>query len=208
NDIFTLTFKRVEELTNEIVKYGVYYRCFGHSRKMTEQMASILSNSGCIETGFGAESGSQKILDTVGKRTTVEDNKRYIVICNKLGIRVKAFLMIGLPGENMETVKKTEGFIEFLLSKSFRNRFGKMITNDFDLGIYFPYKGTHIRDSIDMNKKEYDLFFMNNPDAHQGFYKGRKGKAEGTVATSKISCHEIADIQKGLLSKYKRYVIN
>jgi hypothetical protein len=32
-----------------------------------------------------------------------------------------------------------------------------MITNDFDITIYYPYKGTKIRDSIDKGESTFDL---------------------------------------------------
>lgn len=61
-----------------ITKHDIFYRCFGHARSMDEGMAKMLSESGCIEIGFGAESGSQKILDLIDKKTKVEDNIKFI----------------------------------------------------------------------------------------------------------------------------------
>ena len=207
DDIFALSKKRVNELSKVIGKYNIVYRAFGHAKSMDNDMASMLSNSGCIEMGFGAESGSQKILKTINKKTTVEENIRFIETCNNHNIKVKAFIILGLPGEDESTIKETVKFLDILTANKFNNKFGKQITNDFDITIYFPYKGTIIRDSIDKNNKDFDLYFTRNPDEMLGFYKGLNGTAEHVVRTSKLSSEDINKIQKELLREYKKRVI-
>jgi hypothetical protein len=49
DDLFAINLKRVTELTQEIKKHNIKYRCFGHARTMTRQMMELLSDSGCIE---------------------------------------------------------------------------------------------------------------------------------------------------------------
>jgi anaerobic magnesium-protoporphyrin IX monomethyl ester cyclase len=145
---------------------------------MTTEMATILANTGCIDDGFGAESGSQKILNAFNKRTTVRQNMELLKICNEQHIKVKAFLMLGLLGETQETVAETAEFLEFLMTQTFVNIASKKITNKFDLGIYFPYKGTAIRDTIDNSSNTNDLFLEHNPDLYKGVYKGKHGVTE------------------------------
>ncbi len=207
DDIFAISKKRVNELSNVIGKYNIVYRAFGHAKSMDNEMASMLSNSGCIEMGFGAESGSQKILDIINKKTKVEENIRFVEICNKHNIKVKAFIIVGLPGEDLSSINETKKFLDFLTSNKFINKFGKEITNDFDITIYFPYKGTAIRESIDKNNKDFDIYFTRNPDEMLGFYKGINGAAENVVRTSRLSSEEINKIQKELLDEYKKCVI-
>jgi radical SAM superfamily enzyme YgiQ (UPF0313 family) len=174
---------------------------------MTEEMASLLADTGCIEMGFGAESGSQLILDTIGKKTTVEQNRKFVDLCNSFGIKVKAFLIVGLPGENYSTIQETKKFLDFITSKRFKNRFKETISNDFDVTIYFPYKGTKIRDSIDQGDSTYDLIIQNDPDTFEGYYKGKSGTAEALIRTSALSTEEITEIQSDLLETYKKRTI-
>lgn len=208
DDIFAISKKRVMDLYPVVVRHNIMYRCFGHANSMDEEMATILSESGCIEIGFGAESGSQKILDTVNKKTTVKNNIRFIEVCNKNRIKVKAFLVLGLPGEDLSTIKETKSFLDLLTSNRFTNKFGKEITNDFDVTVYFPYKGTNIRDSMDVKSSDYDIYFTGNPDEMLGFYKGKNGSAEIAARTSNLSAEDIYKIQQDFLAEYKTKVIS
>ncbi|MBF0193570.1 MAG: B12-binding domain-containing radical SAM protein [Magnetococcales bacterium] len=207
DDIFTLSKNRVKELTQEIVKHDIYYRCFGHARSMTPEIAQMLVDSGCIETGFGAESGSQKILDYVEKRVSLKQQMDYVEICNERGIKVKAFLMLGLPGEDNNSIQETRKFLQFLMKNSFKNRFGREITNDFDLTLFFPYKGTQIRDKIDGGYGEIDLFLSQNTDLLSGFYKGTNGSSESAVMTSSLTTQQLEESRQELLSEFKPMVV-
>ncbi len=187
DDLFAVSQKRIDSLCEVIKPFGIKFRCFGHVKRMTSKMAESLAKAGCVETGVGMESGSQKILDLVKFPTpTTEESCKYIKICHSFGIRVKAFFMLGLPGESRETIKETERFI------------ANSGIDDFDLAIYYPYKGTRIRNRIG----EYDLFF-DEGDAI-GYYKGKFGKAEAVVRTSALSAEEIKNERERIFKKYKK----
>ncbi len=203
DDVFAISIKRIKDLSKEILKKDIYYRCFGHAKTMTEEMVKYLSGSGCIETGFGAESGSQKILDNIDKKVMVEQNYKYVELCNHYGIKVKAFVMLGLPGENKETIKETSNFLNFLVSNKFKNFSGRDITNDFDLVIFFPYQGTKIKDNL----PKYDLF-LDNSSSHYGIYKGKNGYSEAIVRTVGLSSEELSSIKNQLYLEYKKRVLN
>jgi len=187
DDLFAVNQKRVDGLCEVIKLFGIKFRCFGHVKCMTPEIAESLAEAGCVETGVGMESGSQKILNTVKFPTpTIKESYEYIKICHSSGIRVKAFFMLGLPGETRETIKETEKFI------------ANSGIDDFDLAIYYPYKGTRIRNQIG----EYDLFF-DEGDA-VGYYKGKLGNAEAVVRTSALSAEEIKNERERIFKRYKR----
>lgn len=143
DDLFAFSPKKVASYLEVLKKfkreYGLIFRCFGHPRTMSlfPEMAHMLAEAGCVELGFGAESASQEILDRVGKDTKVEQLHNFIKISVKEGIKVKAFFMISLPGETKKTFKQTYDFIK---------RYRKLYPDsfDFDLTVFFPYKGTKI----------------------------------------------------------------
>ena len=133
-------------------------------------MIEILKATGCIEVGFGAESASQKILDIVQKRTTVEQMHN---LCHRFlsaGIKVKSFFMIGLPGESEEDARQTETFIRRWFRK-YPDMYG------YDLCAFFPYRGTLIGDSIRRKEDAYDLRLIEGlswPEVDTGEYGAYK----------------------------------
>jgi radical SAM superfamily enzyme YgiQ (UPF0313 family) len=66
-----------------------------------------MRDAGCIELKFGIESGSEQILQAMGKNITCNQIRRTVALASSVGIRVKAFLVHGFPGETLETTRET-----------------------------------------------------------------------------------------------------
>ena len=71
-----------------------------------------MKKAGCEVLSYGFESGSQKILDIMKKGTKVEQAEKAIFLTRKAGITVQGSFMMGMIGENEETVKETIDFIK------------------------------------------------------------------------------------------------
>lgn len=161
DDLFAISPSRIKPYTNILRRFhrenSMVFRCFGHAKVMAKfpEMAELLSDAGCVEIGFGAESASQKILDTISKGTTVEQMHDFVENAIRRGIKVKAFFIIGLPGETEDTFEETYQFIEKYRTK-YPNHF------DFDLTVLFPYRGTLIGDIVRL--KEGDSKLLDNKD--------------------------------------------
>ncbi|MCK5547663.1 MAG: radical SAM protein, partial [Thermoplasmata archaeon] len=112
DDNFLLNKKRVIELVKELVKLDVNFKCIGRSDHVDREYLQLLKDHGCTEINYGVESGSQRMLDLMNKKETVEDSKNAIVWAKELGLIVKAFFIVGFPGENEETIKETKDFIK------------------------------------------------------------------------------------------------
>jgi radical SAM superfamily enzyme YgiQ (UPF0313 family) len=188
DDLFALALKKITPICEELKKREIMYRCNGQARYFNEDFAKLLSETGCYEIAFGAESGSQKILDNIQKRTTVGMNYRFVELCKKYGIICKAFLMIGLPGETYETIQQTEKFIQ------------DTSLDDFQLSIYYPYKGTKIRDTIDKNENNLDLKFEGEG---LGAYGQKGGSTESVIRTQSLSSQELLRERDRLVKTYK-----
>ena len=111
DDTFVLKRERLYPLCEELSKLNIIFRCNGNARYNTYEDYKMLYRAGCREIAFGIESGSQKILDIINKGITVEQNKRAIADAQGAGLLVKAYLMIGNPGESKETIEETKKFI-------------------------------------------------------------------------------------------------
>jgi radical SAM superfamily enzyme YgiQ (UPF0313 family) len=73
-----------------------------------ESTLLVMKESGCKLIAFGVESGSQKILDTIDKKITVEKSLHAINLCKKVGLRCLTYWIIGLPGTFNEQLKSIE----------------------------------------------------------------------------------------------------
>jgi radical SAM superfamily enzyme YgiQ (UPF0313 family) len=72
-----------------------------------EEAVAGLKKAGCKTVWVGAESGSQKILDSMDKGTTVEQIYATAARLRRYGIEVCFFLQFGYPGETDEDIEKT-----------------------------------------------------------------------------------------------------
>jgi len=66
-----------------------------------------MAESGLKLLIVGFESGSQRVLDFLGKGTTVEQNHEAAEICRKHGVKIWGNYMLGIPTETKEEVKET-----------------------------------------------------------------------------------------------------
>jgi anaerobic magnesium-protoporphyrin IX monomethyl ester cyclase len=74
---------------------------------ISERMASALRDAGCKEAWIGAESGSQKILDSMNKGTTVSEILTARERLKAVGIRVGFFIQLGYIDEQIEDILAT-----------------------------------------------------------------------------------------------------
>jgi len=188
DDLFAINHKKIEPYLKSIKEKGFIFRCNGHAKFMNDKFAKILAEHNCYEMAFGAESGSQKILDNINKRTTVQQNYDFVKYAKKYGILVKAFLMIGLPGEDYNTIADTEKFIK------------ESGIDDFQLSVYYPYKGTQIRDSLDKGG-DIDLTFSGKEGL--GAHTQKEGESESVLRTSALTSEDLLRERERIIKMYK-----
>lgn len=188
DDIFAINYSRVHSITNLIRPLDIIYRCFVRSDTATESILRLLKESGCVEIGFGAESGSQRVLDTVGKNNSVENNTRVIETARRLGLRTKAFMVVGLPGESNETCQETYDWLNNVRPDS------------WDISIYTPYKGSSITNSPELY--DINIDYSNFEDL---YYKGIQGEYKCHVSTSNLSSEDIVNWREKICNDLGKY---
>jgi radical SAM superfamily enzyme YgiQ (UPF0313 family) len=128
--------KGMVELMNGIADLqsdlGVEFRLRGFIKAelFEEEQAAAMHRAGFrwILTGF--ESGAPRILKNINKKATRDENTRCVDIARRHGLKVKALMSLGHPGESEETARQTE---EWLLETR---------PDDFDVTIITTYPGT------------------------------------------------------------------
>lgn len=79
---------------------------------LSERMAVALAEAGCHEAWLGAESGSQRVLDTMNKGTTVEEILTARRRLKAVGIRVGFFIQLGYMGEQLADILSTRELLD------------------------------------------------------------------------------------------------
>ncbi len=105
-------------------------RGFIKAQLFTDEQAEAMYGAGFrwILTGF--ESGAPRILRNINKKATREDNSRCVAIAKRHGLKVKALMSLGHPGESWETVMETYNWLV------------EVEPDDFDVSIITTYPGT------------------------------------------------------------------
>lgn len=81
-----------------------------------ESVLKKMSLSGCKSLTIGIESGDEQILKhVVKKKIKLSDAEEFAKRCKKVGLPLRAFFILGFPGETLETMEKTIGFALHLL---------------------------------------------------------------------------------------------
>jgi|UniRef100_A0A7V3RI27 anaerobic magnesium-protoporphyrin IX monomethyl ester cyclase len=112
--ILTLDREHIESLCDEIINRNLQFpwECEIRPETVDESLLEKMKRAGCYLVGIGIESGSQKVLDLMRKGITVEQAKHLLELCNRAGMKIKAFFSFGHISETMADVKKTFEFIE------------------------------------------------------------------------------------------------
>ena len=77
---------------------------------MDDEMAALMYQAGCRLVSIGVESGSQEILNHIGKKITLSEIRETIKVLKKNKIKIYNYFVIGLPWETEETVEQTVKF--------------------------------------------------------------------------------------------------
>tara|TARA_B100000315_G_C14565913_1_gene582962 strand:- start:608 stop:1984 length:1377 start_codon:yes stop_codon:yes gene_type:complete len=114
DDAFTANKKRALEIAKQLIKGRFNFELKIRSRvnSVEKEILTLLKKAGVKQIIYGIESGSQKMLDSMEKKTTVEMNRRAIALTKKAGIACYADMMIGMPGETRETIDETISFLK------------------------------------------------------------------------------------------------
>lgn len=113
-DTFTWNKQWVVDFCERIVEKNIKIRWGTNSRVDTldEDMIALMKKAGCYVIGFGAESGSQFMLDTMKKNIMVAQIGHAVSLCKKHGIESFLVFVIGLPWETKETISETIRFVK------------------------------------------------------------------------------------------------
>ena len=109
DDTFTINKQRLLEFC---VRYqsqiGLPFFVNARFNTLTEELCNLMGKAGCVRISFGLESGDPRIRKEILNRQMTDEqiieNCRWV---HQAGIKIYTYNMIGIPGETIESVKKT-----------------------------------------------------------------------------------------------------
>lgn len=147
DDLFLSSKKRINELQRIWTELVLSKENFGFeatartniAHRYSDEIWAILVDMGLREIEVGIESGSQRILDIMSKRTSNKEVVKTVSMAISHGIKVKGFLMLGYPTETIMDLEKT-----YELARELKSIGGSSIR--FSPVIVKAYPGTAIYD--------------------------------------------------------------
>lgn len=134
DDTFVTHRPRLEEICRRLTELdlGVTWNCLARVNQVTAEHLALMRRAGCWQVSFGIESGSQPVLDLIGKQATLEQIRAAVAMTRAAGLRAKGFFILGHPGETRATLRET---IDFALS---------LPLNDISVSLMTPFPGTEL----------------------------------------------------------------
>ncbi len=111
DDTFTADRKRVIEICDEIIRRGLkpVWSCNTRADLPYEVMKKM-KMAGCRLLVVGYESGNQNVLNETKKGIKLEQSLEFAKNTKRLKLKVFGCFMIGLKGDNLETIEETFQF--------------------------------------------------------------------------------------------------
>lgn len=112
DDTFTMDIKRVYGICGEIFKrrIKVPWTCLTRVDRVSIDLLKTMKKAGCWQVIYGLESGDDQMLARMKKGVTSADNEKAVRLAKKAGLNVRATFIFGMPGETLNSIKKTVDF--------------------------------------------------------------------------------------------------
>lgn len=176
-------------------KLGVdfHLRGFIKSNLFNEIQAASMKKAGFKQILIGFEAADERILLNIKKKATLEQNTRCMEIAHKYGLKVKALMSAGHPGESPETVG------------AIRDWLIKVEPADFDLTTITVYPSTPYFDQARQINSDTWVYTAETGDrlyscevdfsTDGSYYKGIPGEYKSYVYTDKINAEELVKMR-------------
>jgi radical SAM superfamily enzyme YgiQ (UPF0313 family) len=138
DDQFTFDRKRVEAFADRMIARppGLTFNCAVRAEHVDEALVRRLKEAGCWMMSLGIETGDAALLARHRQNPDLDMLADRIRTIKRAGLRTKGLLMIGLPGETGESVRRSMDYV-FSLP-----------VDDFNLAKFTPFPGSPIYGKI------------------------------------------------------------
>lgn len=112
DDSFTVRRDRVLDICAGLRRRhpGLTWTCMTRANLVDRDLLRAMKRAGCWQVAVGVESASQAVLDLVQKGETLDEVEQCIRDAAGVGLMVKGFFVLGLPGGTRDTIARTIAF--------------------------------------------------------------------------------------------------
>lgn len=114
DDNFTLNNKFVEQFCGALLSLNLKMTwSFPNGIRLDtidRPLLRLMRKSGCYALNFGVESGSQRILDMIKKRITLDQIMEQLTMSHEEGFDIGGFFIVGFPTETKDEIEETINF--------------------------------------------------------------------------------------------------
>ena len=83
------------------------FECISRAERIDDDVADALVSLGCFRVWIGSESGSQRVLDRMKRKVSVDQVRTTAARLRRRGIEVGMFIMLGYDGEEVRDLEDT-----------------------------------------------------------------------------------------------------
>jgi radical SAM superfamily enzyme YgiQ (UPF0313 family) len=109
DDVLTINKKWTHDFVREVKTRNAQhpYECLSRADLVDREMLQGLRETGCFRIWYGVESGSQKVLDSMRKGTTIRQVREAARMTQEAGMQAGFFILLGYPDETTADIRAT-----------------------------------------------------------------------------------------------------
>jgi len=109
DNTFNTDLQRMEDFCDLVLERDlkIFWSASIRADNLTHKLARKMKRAGCYNVSVGIESANNRILEKIGKKTSIEKISKGIEMLKEAGIEIMAQYVIGSPYDTFVTVKET-----------------------------------------------------------------------------------------------------
>lgn len=202
DDEINVNIKRLKVLCDALKDKPYKHRGFVRTDMIDRFPESIqwMKDAGFVKLCTGIESGSDRILNLINKKTSALMNLRAAKIIKDAGIHFEAFMLFGHPSETRHDIELSKQWLK------------DAKPDDFDLNLITPYPGSKIYDDAEPSTEfedydwEYKGLYFNKPDYSKDatYYKGLDGQSASNIRTRELTNEDLVKLRNDIEKELKQ----
>jgi len=161
----------VTKLCDFLIKerYDFNWTCQTRFDTIDSELLKKMKKAGCKIIHFGVESGSQRILDKIGKQASLAQMKNMMKLVKKTKIKTVCFFMFGSPTETKREMKMTiqlakelnPTYASFHIAVPYpETKFFNTVKNDIKTSEFFSSHYGNKEELEKIRRKAYKSFYL------------------------------------------------